>query len=536
MSDETIKSFLVSLGFKVDQSGLKKFSDGVLAASAAVEGLALAAGAAAIAAAAATAKIAASFEDLYYTSLRVKSSVENIKGFGYAVSQLGGSTDGFRSSLENLAAFMRNNPAAESLLKGMFGVQTRNKNGSLRDSAVILRDVARSVSKLAPYLQQGRLDLIGMDYKTYQALLRDNGAFEDQMHQMAVRMGIDFADTSVKAKDFMQDLRSIGMAAQIVATAMAAFIVDLERFPGMRKDADDLVKSFDALVKALNISPNITFLNVIGNGLKGILEEITETIEAITALRHGDLAGAASHARAALVKSPAGKLIAAVHNSIPPNPGVGGSGGPLDSARAGWNAAPAWLGGRNILQAAILGAKMTQQAFGIPAAISLAQWALESGSGSHMPAGSNNPFGIKATGNQPYVEAWTNEEINGQMVRVKAKFRKFASISDAFMAHGELLAHSKRFAEARKHTNNARDYANALTGVYATDHLYGKKLNSIIDSQAPLLDGAAHLTVAPNTQIHVHGSGDPVATAHAVKVAQMDVNGALLRNSLTKLH
>src|ERR1700722_17849140 len=41
------------------------------------------------------------------------------------------------------------------------------------------------------------------------------------------------------------------------------------------------------------------------------------------------------------------------------------------------------------------------------ASVTLAQWAVESDYGRAMPAGSNNPFGIKAFGDQPYVEAMT---------------------------------------------------------------------------------------------------------------------------------
>jgi hypothetical protein len=50
-------------------------------------------------------------------------------------------------------------------------------------------------------------------------------------------------------------------------------------------------------------------------------------------------------------------------------------------------------------------AQATQDRWGVPASVTLAQWALESRYGASMPVGSNNPFGIKAVSGQPFVEA-----------------------------------------------------------------------------------------------------------------------------------
>ena len=54
--------------------------------------------------------------------------------------------------------------------------------------------------------------------------------------------------------------------------------------------------------------------------------------------------------------------------------------------------------GRTPPDAVIRAAQASQTRWGIPASVTLAQWALESAWGSRMPPGSNNPFGIKAGG------------------------------------------------------------------------------------------------------------------------------------------
>ena len=128
----------------------------------------------------------------------------------------------------------------------------------------------------------------------------------------------------------------------------------------------------------------------------------------------------------------------------------------------------------------IKAAQASQQTWRIPASITIAQWALESGWGRHMPPGSNNPFGIKARAGQPFVEVPTAEFIDGRRVIVRAKFRKFVSLAEAFDAHAELLATSPRYATARTFENDPAKFADALTGVYATDPNYGTQLNSIM--------------------------------------------------------
>jgi len=129
-------------------------------------------------------------------------------------------------------------------------------------------------------------------------------------------------------------------------------------------------------------------------------------------------------------------------------------------------------------------AQESEKKYGIPAGVTYAQWALESGYGKHTPAGSNNPFGIKARAGQPFVSALTTEVINGQTVRVRQNFAKFNSLADAFDAHAKLLATSRYYAGARAHKNDAGAFADALTGVYATDPNYGAKLRAIMNSAA----------------------------------------------------
>jgi len=137
-------------------------------------------------------------------------------------------------------------------------------------------------------------------------------------------------------------------------------------------------------------------------------------------------------------------------------------------------------GSRTFPADVIAAAQASQKTWNIPAAVSLAQWALESNWGKSMPAGSNNPFGIKAAAGQPYVEAQTREVIGGNNVTIVAQFRQFASIDDAFDQHGRLLATASPYANARTLIGDPDAFADALTGVYATDPNYGTALKGMM--------------------------------------------------------
>jgi Mannosyl-glycoprotein endo-beta-N-acetylglucosaminidase len=116
----------------------------------------------------------------------------------------------------------------------------------------------------------------------------------------------------------------------------------------------------------------------------------------------------------------------------------------------------------------------------VPASITLAQWVVESAWGAVMPPDSNNPFGIKATPDQPGVESPTREVVSGSSVTIMARFRRFESVAEAFDQHGKLLATNPTYKPAMALVEDVDAFADALTGVYATDPQYGFTLKWVI--------------------------------------------------------
>ncbi|EHH6693367.1 lytic transglycosylase domain-containing protein [Escherichia coli] len=257
MNAETLKDFLISLGFKVDEAGARKF-DAVVAGTTlkAIE-LGVKVEAAALSVVAFTAKIASGLDDLYWASQRTGATVEGIKQIGYAVSQVGGSVDGARGSLENLARFMRNNPGAEGFLNRL-GIQTRDASGNMRDMATIFTGVGQRLSSMPYYRANQYAQMLGLDENTLMAMRRGIGQFSGEYTAMAKAIGYNADVAAVSSNKFMTSLRSFGLMAGMARDKIGSSL------------ADGLAGSLDRLRRQiLENFPKIE--GAITAGVKGVL-------------------------------------------------------------------------------------------------------------------------------------------------------------------------------------------------------------------------------------------------------------------------
>lgn len=235
---ETIKSFLVSLGYSVDSSSENRFKRSVEGATKAVNAMALSLAAATVAVSAAITKIAANFDDLYWTSQRTKASAENIKALGYAVSQLGGSYQGAVSSIEEFARRMRSNPGYEAMARNL-GVVTR-ENGKLRDTTAIMTDLAKVLSRKPQYVALQYLEALGIDENTYNALKSgDLVRYTEEYRKKQQALGVDQQRAAEIGKDLTNAWRALGATAQTVGEKLMQ-----ELGPGLK----DFVERVDAFL------------------------------------------------------------------------------------------------------------------------------------------------------------------------------------------------------------------------------------------------------------------------------------------------
>ncbi|EGV30536.1 flagellar rod assembly protein/muramidase FlgJ [Thiorhodococcus drewsii AZ1] len=126
------------------------------------------------------------------------------------------------------------------------------------------------------------------------------------------------------------------------------------------------------------------------------------------------------------------------------------------------------------------------EALGMDTSILLAQSALETGWGKHVPrhadgSSSFNLFGIKAdrSWEGDRVSVGTLEYRNGVAQRERAKFRAYEDPADSFVDYVAFLRRNPRYREALGSTN-AEDFIRGLQAAgYATDPSYASKVLGI---------------------------------------------------------
>ena len=134
-----------------------------------------------------------------------------------------------------------------------------------------------------------------------------------------------------------------------------------------------------------------------------------------------------------------------------------------------------------------LPAKLASEQSGIPHHLILAQAALESGWGQRQIRRENgepsfNLFGVKASSDWKgkVTEITTTEFENGEMKKIKARFRVYSSYLDALSDYVGLLTRNPRYAAVTK-ASTPEQGAQALQNAgYATDPNYARKLTSMI--------------------------------------------------------
>jgi hypothetical protein len=147
---DTIKEFLVSLGFKIDPGSERRFVDSIGAATVKAVALGTAVTAAAGAVVAGVARIADNLEQLYFASKRTNASVENLQATGFAAKQMGVDAATALGSVESLARFLRNSPGGEGLLKNL-GINTRDARGAMRDTVDLMGDLGKKFADMPYY-------------------------------------------------------------------------------------------------------------------------------------------------------------------------------------------------------------------------------------------------------------------------------------------------------------------------------------------------------------------------------------------------
>ncbi len=151
-----------------------------------------------------------------------------------------------------------------------------------------------------------------------------------------------------------------------------------------------------------------------------------------------------------------------------------------------------WESPEKFVEAILPHAREAADKLGVPPKVLMAQSALETGWGKHVPhdgdgRASNNFFGIKAD------RGWdgerqvhgTLEYESGGLVRRQEAFRQYDSMAASFNDFARFIQENPRYGKALEARDDPEQFARELQQAgYATDPEYAEKLISIMNSPA----------------------------------------------------
>lgn len=546
MADQdVIKEFLVSLGFKVDQKGAKDFTQSIDTATKSVIKLVTVIAGASLTVAAGVSAFASNLEGLYFASQRVGSSAESLKSAEYAARDLGASADEARGSIEGIAKFLRDNPGGEDFLKGI-GVQTRDANGNLRDTADMLVNIGQKLKAMPWYQANQYAGVLGIDERTLRAIQDDKfGAKLEQNRKKLRDSGLDQATKDAHA--FMEVLRSIGLqfetfSIQVQAALMGKLGPDLQRFAEWfqqngpmianriadiavkiidfaEKSGPYLQKIWDFFVKldeatdgwSTKIIALLWALNAIGalSVISGIARLAGAFLSLGTAITGAGSAAAGATALSTLAVGLGSALYSSSLNE--------GEDDIVQRRHDAEDAADGRLRGGDDMAGRVmqffqdLGWTPAQSA-GITANLSA-----ESGFNSSAVGDGGKAYGVAQwhPDRQANFEKWAGKDIRQSTLEDQLRFVHYELTEGAEVAAGKLL----------KAATNSREAGSTVSRYYERPG---------VDETARAREAASRGEVAnqlhQSTTINVYGATDPNATASAVSGAQNRVNQDITRN------
>jgi len=574
MNENVLREFLVSLGFQVDETGMKKFTTAVEGVTKSVMKAGLAVAATATGIVAGVKIISSQMESLYYASQRTGATVGHLMALRYAASQIGLTADQAQGALEGFARTLRLNPGANSLLDSL-GVTGK-------DPAEKFDSFIGKMKQMQPYVAAAYAQLFGIDPDTLLMLEQgqDKRLADEQAYRLKLaKFGINPEKAAESGKDFNNAIRGVKdtfndlwiVIESKLTPVLTPLIDQFERWAEthageVAQGIADAVQHLANWIQSVNwkkVGDDIVSVYHAVGGLKGILIGLAAIKLAPLVTSIFNLASAVTRLGTAAAGSAIGGLlkvlgpIALMFHSESLNTGEDeylrqrqDAAGAVDPATFDFNG-PANRGGKRPATPTDSG----NQPFG-----TIVELPPEQPNGSAAPRGirDNNPGNLRY-GKFAQQHGATGSDNSG--------FAMFQSMEDGIKAAIALLKSYaargydtirkiiSRWAPAGE--NNTAAYINTVAkalGLSADAHLDTDQLGGVAQAIFQHENGAAYANVAAlrtsaqNTRLgtgdsaganvsvhqqyefHISGSSDPQGTARAVGAEQTRVNGDLVRN------
>lgn len=289
MSGNTIRDFMVALGFNIDNAGAKRMGDTLQGVENKAKSLNTVLLGLATGAVIAVTKTASELDKLYYSSQRIGASASNIRGFEAAISQMGGTAGNALQTLESLAQKIRQSPGYEGMVNNL-GVSTRDQNGAMRDRVEVMKDMSKTLAGMDYYQANAYASAMGIDENTLMAM-RDPAFLQNMEKYQKLQKDMGMSDDMAKSgKDFMVQFRDITMTVKalsevILMTAGKALIPVLKIINTGLQSAIQWFSGLDPRLKAfLAAGLKIAMLVLIFGGLFAAISKLAGALSILKGL------------------------------------------------------------------------------------------------------------------------------------------------------------------------------------------------------------------------------------------------------------
>jgi GH24 family phage-related lysozyme (muramidase) len=233
-----LRSFLIGLGFKIDDQEWKRFDGFWKKVGTRFTDLSAQAAAASLEIAAAVTVIADQLTNLYYISQRTGTSVGGLQAFQFGAKQIGLTAEQATSSLEGLAAAMRLQPGTQGVLSGL-GIDPH------QDKLQILLKLVDVLRRMPYYQGSAIAGMFGIDEQTFFMLSKNFDQLKagiDARQRMASAFGLDPEKLAAQSRQFHNDLGKIQERFEVLGMVLARDFLPL---------MDGAVRLFDKLLGLL---------------------------------------------------------------------------------------------------------------------------------------------------------------------------------------------------------------------------------------------------------------------------------------------
>lgn len=514
---DTLKEYLIALGFKVDENGWKGFNEKIIHAGKNVANLGATTVAVATEIGVTVEKIAKQYENLYYVSQRTKSSAGELMAFSFGMRQIGSSTEAAMAATEGWAASMRNNPGVRALFKGM-GIDTED---SKKGIGQLVDKMKATFGEGGYFVAQRYAAIAGVDESTFRQIWMNREKLrvqEEANRKRQKEAGIDadkYARDSVKFGDALRSMED-RWGTLIDRVAIGWLPVATKVVEGLEGIAGWLVRTDVAS--------------------KGWLGTIGSIVAALGALK---VAGAALGL--------AGRLVGLPGAAVATARGMGAGG--LAMRLLGPVGAFAWglgLGGE--AQGATMpgGAGKAHPSEGggtsKDAAMALYQrlgWSREQAAGLVANLHDESRMDHKAVGDggsayglgqwhrdrQQDFAKWAGKDIRDSSAQEQLEFVHYELTKGKEQAAGMALRAARTAREAGQIVSMKYERPAA---VFEAARNRGMTAETILGANG---GGGANVTISHKTENNISGVSDPKKAASLIDESQKRVNGDIIRNT-----